>query len=75
MANVLGVTAFKSGTVLQEWWQYTLVAILSVSGLVGVIAFVWTSYNAIRKLLTVRVLLLPQRHALKLIPIFAVHQR
>lgn len=53
MANVLGVTAFKSGAVLQEWWQYTLVAIVSVSGLVGVIAFVWTSYNAIRRLLTV----------------------
>jgi hypothetical protein len=55
MANVLGLHAFSSGAALQEWWQYTLVAIISVSGLIGVIALVWTSYSAIKKLLTVSV--------------------
>jgi hypothetical protein len=53
MVNVLGVTAFKKGAELQEWWQYTLVAIIVASGVIGIIAFVWTSYNAIRRLLTV----------------------
>jgi len=62
MANVLGVTAFKSGGVLQEWWQYTLVAIITVSGVIGVIAFVWTSYNSIRRLLTVSASPTPRSH-------------
>lgn len=53
MANVLGVDAFESGHVLQDWWQYVLVAIISVSGVIGVIAFLWTSFRAVRRLLTV----------------------
>ena len=72
MANVLGVTAFKSGAVLEEWWQYTLVAIISVSGVVGVIAFVWTSYNALRRLLTVSASPSLQRYDLMLIAKFSV---
>jgi hypothetical protein len=54
MANVLGITAFNSDAVLKEWWEWTLVAIIIASGAIGIIAFVWTSYSSIRKLLGVR---------------------
>jgi hypothetical protein len=53
MVNIIGINAFSSGVVLQEWWQYTLVAIVSVSGLIGIIALLWSLYNAIKKLVTV----------------------
>ena len=57
MANVLGITAFQTDGILKEWWEWTLVAIISASGVIGVIAFVWTSYNAIRKLFGVSIIL------------------
>ena len=54
MANVLGITAFQTDAVLKEWWEWTLVAIITASGVIGVIAFIWTSYSAIKKLFGVR---------------------
>jgi hypothetical protein len=54
MANILGIQAFSSDVVLKQWWEWTLVAIIGASALIGVIAFVWTSYGSIRKLLRVR---------------------
>lgn len=51
MVNVLGITAFHTNSVLSEWWEWTLVAIICASGLIGIGAFVWTSYSAIRRLL------------------------
>lgn len=55
MANNLSIQAFSNGTILKVWWEWTLVAIICASGLVGIIAFLWTSYNAIRALLIVSV--------------------
>jgi hypothetical protein len=52
--DILGIQAFNTGILLQKWWEWTLVAIISVSGLVGIIAFVWYSYHTLRKLLRVR---------------------
>ncbi|KAF2662496.1 glycosyltransferase family 4 protein [Lophiostoma macrostomum CBS 122681] len=51
MAHILGITAFSSDVVLKQWWEWTLVAIIGASALIGIIAFVWTSYSSIRKLL------------------------
>jgi hypothetical protein len=51
--DILGIQAFTTGVSLQEWWEWTLVAIISASGLVGIIVFVWYSYHSIRKLLKV----------------------
>ena len=52
--DILGVQAFETGPLLQEWWEWTLVAIISASGLVGVVAFLWYSYRSLRTLLQVR---------------------
>jgi hypothetical protein len=52
--DILGIQAFETGSILQEWWEWALVAIISASGLVGVIAFLWYSYQTIRTLLKVR---------------------
>jgi hypothetical protein len=52
--DILGIQAFNTGILLQEWWEWTLVAIISASGLVGTTAFLWYSYQSIRKLLKVR---------------------
>ncbi|KAI4923754.1 uncharacterized protein J4E92_007728 [Alternaria infectoria] len=49
--DILGVQAFETGPLLQEWWEWTLVAIISASGLVGVVAFLWYSYRSLRTLL------------------------
>ncbi|KAJ4366246.1 hypothetical protein N0V83_007882 [Neocucurbitaria cava] len=46
--DILGIQAFRTGPLLQEWWEWTLVAIISASGLVGVLSFVWFSYRSIR---------------------------
>lgn len=46
--------AFSSGIRFKQWWEWTLVALIGASGLIGILAFVWTSYNAILKLLRVR---------------------
>ena len=52
--DILGIQAFETGPLLQEWWEWTLVAIISASGLVGVLAFLWYSYRSLRTLLKVR---------------------
>jgi hypothetical protein len=52
--DILGIKAFGTGSTLQEWWQWALVAIFSASGLVGLVAFLWYSYRSIRALLKVR---------------------
>jgi hypothetical protein len=51
--DILGIKAFETGPVLQEWWQWALIAIISASGLVGVLSFLWYSYRSIRSLLKV----------------------
>lgn len=53
MPNILGITAFNSGVEVHEWWEWTLVAILASSALVGIVALVWTSYASVKKLLQV----------------------
>ncbi|KAF2017560.1 glycosyltransferase family 4 protein [Aaosphaeria arxii CBS 175.79] len=53
MANVLGITAFNSEHLLKEWWEWTLLAIIIASGLIGIFAFLKTSYTAIRQLFRV----------------------
>jgi hypothetical protein len=52
--DILGIKAFETGSILHEWWEWALVAIIIASGLVGVIAFLWYSYRSIRSLLKVR---------------------
>ncbi|KAI8933556.1 hypothetical protein NX059_009290 [Plenodomus lindquistii] len=47
--DILGIQAFSSGVVLEEWWQWVLVAIIIASGLVGTAAFLWQAYRSIRK--------------------------
>ncbi|KAL1611983.1 hypothetical protein SLS60_000206 [Paraconiothyrium brasiliense] len=51
MPNILGITAFKYGVKVHQWWEWTLVAILAASGLFGIVALVWTSFSSLRKLL------------------------
>lgn len=63
MAEILGITAFNSGALLKEWWEWVLVAIIGVSGLIGVIAFLSASYKSIQKLLRVRPATIAQIHA------------
>jgi hypothetical protein len=53
MANILGITAFSSGAVFKQWWQWALVAIIGASGLVGVLAAIWTLYKPIKRLFKV----------------------
>jgi hypothetical protein len=50
MANILGVSAFGNGITPKYWFEWTLVAIIGASGLVGLIAFIWGIYKAIHKL-------------------------
>ncbi|KAF2471083.1 uncharacterized protein BDR25DRAFT_342843 [Lindgomyces ingoldianus] len=49
MANILGISAFSSEALLKHWWEWTLVAIIGASGLIGVITFLWGSYQSIRR--------------------------
>ncbi|KAF1835308.1 hypothetical protein BDW02DRAFT_294479 [Decorospora gaudefroyi] len=49
--DLLGIQAFSTGFELQEWWQWAIVAIISVSGLIGIFAFLWYSYHSIQKLI------------------------
>jgi hypothetical protein len=51
--DVLGIQAFSTDALLQDWWEFTLVAIISASGLLGIIAFVYFSYQSIRNRLKV----------------------
>lgn len=51
--DILGIQAFDTGSIFHEWWQWALVAIISASGLVGVVAFLWYSYRSVRTLLKV----------------------
>jgi hypothetical protein len=53
MPNILGITAFQSGVEVHEWWEWTLVAILAASALLGIIALGWTSYGSVKSLLQV----------------------
>ncbi|KAF2751551.1 glycosyltransferase family 4 protein [Sporormia fimetaria CBS 119925] len=51
MADISGVTAFKSGVQLKQWWEWTLVAIIAASALIGIITFLWASFKSVRGLL------------------------
>ncbi|CBX97840.1 predicted protein [Plenodomus lingam JN3] len=46
--DILGIQAFKGHEVLQGWWDWVLVAIISASGLVGILTFLWYLYRSIR---------------------------
>ncbi|KAF2024201.1 glycosyl transferase [Setomelanomma holmii] len=47
----LGITAFPAGLPsFQAWWEYALISIIGLSGIVGTFACVWYSYHSIRKL-------------------------
>ncbi|KAF2205298.1 hypothetical protein GQ43DRAFT_35562 [Delitschia confertaspora ATCC 74209] len=50
MPVALGIHAFASEHVLQNWWEWVLVAIISASGLVGVIAFLFGITKSINRL-------------------------
>ncbi|KAF2006600.1 glycosyltransferase family 4 protein [Amniculicola lignicola CBS 123094] len=51
MVNILGIKAFGSDARLEHWWEWTLAAVISVSGLIGVAALIWGLYKGLRKLL------------------------
>lgn len=67
MANLLGISAFDSGAVLQHWWQWVLVAIIIASGLVGIVAFAYTLHSALYRLLKVRLGVCKPLHIFSLI--------
>ncbi|KAH8723254.1 hypothetical protein GQ44DRAFT_657163 [Phaeosphaeriaceae sp. PMI808] len=47
----LGIVAFPEGPPsFKVWWEWALVAIIGVSALIGVLAFIWYSYRSIRAL-------------------------
>jgi hypothetical protein len=51
----LGIKAFPTGTpTFQHWWEWTLIAIIVVSAVIGIFAGVWYSFRSIRGLLKVR---------------------
>jgi hypothetical protein len=52
--DILGIQAFKTDALLQEWWEWALVAIISASGFVGVLSFLWFSYRSLRRFLKVK---------------------
>lgn len=47
--DILGIQAFSADSLLQAWWEWALVAIISSSGLVGILAFLWYSYHSIHR--------------------------
>jgi hypothetical protein len=49
MAKILGISAFGTGITPKYWWEWTLVAIIGASGLVGLISFILGLYKAIHK--------------------------
>jgi hypothetical protein len=50
----LGIKAFPKGhPSFKQWWEWTLVAIIAASAVVGIFAGVWYSYHSIRRLLKV----------------------
>lgn len=49
--DVLGIEAFKDGTRIRDWWDWTLIAIIAASGFVGLVALVWSTYRSLRKVL------------------------
>jgi hypothetical protein len=50
MAKILGISAFGTGIAPKYWWEWTLVAVIGASGLVGLISFIVGLYKAIYKL-------------------------
>jgi hypothetical protein len=52
----LGIIAFPTGLPkFQHWWEWTLIAIVATSGIIGILSFLWYSYHSIRGLFRVRV--------------------
>ncbi|EON67197.1 hypothetical protein W97_06450 [Coniosporium apollinis CBS 100218] len=49
MAEILAIEASGGNDLLENWWQFILLAIIAVSVFVGVVALVWTLYNFLRK--------------------------
>jgi hypothetical protein len=54
--EILGITAFRSGPpAFNQWWEWTLIAVIGVSGAIGIFASVWYSYHSLRKVFQVRI--------------------
>ncbi|KAL6708799.1 hypothetical protein ACN47E_002206 [Coniothyrium glycines] len=49
--SILGVQAFNPETLLHEWWEWVLLAIIGASGLIGSLSFLWFSYRTLRSFL------------------------
>ena len=52
--DILGIEAFKNGALVEDWWEWTLIAIISASGLAGILTLLWSTYRFVQKLLKVR---------------------
>lgn len=51
----LGIKAFPTGLPsFRNWWEWTLVAIIVISVVIGLFSSLWYSYRSIRGLLRVR---------------------
>ncbi|RMZ67489.1 Glycosyl transferase family 1 [Pyrenophora seminiperda CCB06] len=49
--EILGIVAFRNGASLHQWWEWTLVAIIGASVLIGIVSFLWHAYQTIRTFL------------------------
>jgi len=45
--DILGIQALNTESLVQQWWEWALVGIISSSGLIGAIAFLWYVYRSI----------------------------
>ena len=55
--NFLGIKAFPTGfPSFHNWWDWVLIVIIGVSGIVGTCACLCYSYRSIRGLLSVRII-------------------
>ncbi|CAA9966934.1 Glycosyl transferase [Pyrenophora teres f. maculata] len=50
-AEILGIEAFRHGPSLHEWWEWTLVAIIGASGLIGIVTVLWHAYRTLSNFL------------------------
>jgi len=53
-AEILGIVAFRNGASLDQWWEWTLVAIIGASVLIGIVTLLWHAYRTIQTFLKVR---------------------
>jgi len=51
--DILGIQALNTESLVQQWWEWALVGIISSSGLIGAIAFLWYVYRSIHNFVKV----------------------